>query len=38
LAEASSGQVLLAQWGEVDVELRVVRVGLNAKFVRAVLT
>lgn len=31
------GQVLLAQRGEVDVELRVVRVGLDAEFVGAVL-
>jgi hypothetical protein len=33
LAEADDGQVLFAQRCEVDVELRVVRVGLDAEFV-----
>ncbi|UUU29144.1 hypothetical protein JIX56_04080 [Streptomyces sp. CA-210063] len=37
LAEARGGQVLLTQRGEVDVELRVVCLGLDAEFVRAVL-
>lgn len=37
LAEAGGGQVLLAQRGEVDVEFRVVRLGLDAEFVGAAL-
>lgn len=37
LAEAGGGQVLLAQRGDVDVEFRVVRVGLDAELVRGVL-
>ncbi|MFD0078892.1 hypothetical protein ACFVIY_41745 [Streptomyces sp. NPDC127166] len=32
LAETGGGQVLLAQRGEVDVEFRVVRLGLDAEF------
>jgi hypothetical protein len=37
LVEAGGGQVLLAKRGEVDVELRVVRLGLDAELVSAVL-
>ncbi|MFI1499877.1 hypothetical protein [Streptomyces platensis] len=37
LAETGGGQVLLAQGCEVDVEFRIVRLGLDAEFVRAVL-
>lgn len=37
LAESGDGQILLAQRGEIDVEFRVVRFGLDAEFVGAVL-
>ncbi|MFG3026570.1 hypothetical protein ACGFZQ_50245 [Streptomyces sp. NPDC048254] len=37
LAETGGGQDLLAQRGEVDVEFRVVGLGLDAEFVGAVL-
>ncbi|MET9089167.1 hypothetical protein ABZX77_46125 [Streptomyces sp. NPDC004237] len=37
MAETGGGQVLLAQRGEVDIEFRVVRFGLDAEFVGGVL-
>lgn len=37
LTENSNGQALLTQRGEVDVQLRVVRLGLNSELVGAVL-
>lgn len=37
LAEADEGHIMLAQRGEADVGLRVVRLGLDGEFVRAVL-
>lgn len=37
LADTGGGQVLLAQRGEVDIEFRVVHLGLDAGFVGAVL-